>query len=377
MDLSYSESQQMLKSSAREFLAQECPPSLVRAMEEDERGYTAELWQKMVDLGWPGLAFPEQYGGLGGDFRDLCVLLEEMGRFLVPGPFFAAVVLGGTTLLDAGSDEQKQRVLPSLTHGELLLTLAYTEPSATYQPGGIHLKAEASDDQYILNGTKLFVPDAHVADELLVVARTAEGTNPREGITLFLVTARDPRIQLAPLRTLAGDKQFEVTFNDVKVPRESVLGAVGQGWPIIQRALQRAATATCAEMLGGAEAVLEMTVEYVKQRVQFGRPVGSFQAVQHHCANMATDVEGSRFITYQAAWKLSVGEPAALEVSMAKAWVSEAYYRVCALAHQCHGAVGFTQEHDLQLYTRRAKAKELAYGDAQFHRELVAQALEV
>ncbi|MFQ6027245.1 MAG: acyl-CoA dehydrogenase family protein [Dehalococcoidia bacterium] len=376
MDLGLSEVQQMLKSSAREFLSQECPLTLVREMEEDSRGYTDELWRQIVNLGWPGVAFPEQYGGTGGNFLDLAVLLEEMGQALVPGPFFSTVVLGGLTVLDAGSDQQKRDLAPRIGSGQLLMTLALTESSATYEPWGVASSAVRQGDSYQLNGTKLFVPDAHVADLLLVAARTSSGADPVQGITLFLVPANSPGLTVNQLNTISGDRQCEVTLSNVSVPVDSVLGTADSGWPIVQRALQRATAGKCMEMLGGADAVLEMTVEYAKQRTQFGRPVGTFQAVQHHCANMATDVEGCRRIAYQAAWKVSEGEPADREVSMAKAWISSAYQRVCNTAHQCHGAIGFTKEHDLQLYTRRAKVQELSYGDVNLHKELALQQIE-
>jgi len=376
MDLGLSEIQQMLKSSAQEFLSRECPLTLVREMEEDSQGYPDALWRQIVGLGWTGVAFPERYGGTGGSFLDLAVLLEEMGRALTPGPFFSTVVLGGLTVLDAGNDEQKGDILSKVCGGQMLMTLALTEPSGSYEAWGVETTATLQGDSYLLNGTKLFVADAHVAGLILVVARTASGSDAAHGVTLFLVPAGTRGITITPLSTVASDKQFEVALDQVSVPANAALGPVDGGWPVVQRTLQRAVAAKCLEMLGGADAVLEMTVEYAKQRTQFGRPVGSFQAVQHHCANMATDVEGSRNIAYQAAWRVSEGLPAQLEVSMAKAWVSAAYGRVCATAHQCHGAIGFTKEYDLQLYTRRAKAQELTYGDANFHKELALQQLE-
>jgi len=373
MDLGLSEVQQMLRSSAQEFLSRECPLILVREMEVDPRGYTDGLWRQLVSLGWTGLVMPEQYGGTGGSFLDLAVLLEEMGRALVPGPFFSTVVLGGLTVLDAGTDAQKDDLLPRISAGELTMTLALTEPSATYEPWGIETTAVQQGDGYTLSGVKLFVSDAHVAGFLVVAARTSSEPDPARGLTLFLVPAGSPGLALTSLNTISSDKQSEVVLDQVWVPASAVLGQAGAGWPVVRRALQRAVAGKCMEMVGGAGAVLNMTVEYVKQRTQFGRPVGGFQAVQHHCANMATDVEGSRGIAYQAAWRVSEGLPADREVSMAKAWVSEAYQRVCTTAHQCHGAIGFTEEHDLQLYTRRAKVLELTYGDANFHRELAFQ----
>ena len=376
MDLGLTEIQQMLKNSAREFLSQECPLDLVREMEDDPRGYTDALWRQIVSLGWTGLAFPEQYGGTGGDFIDLAVLLEEMGRSLLPGPLVSTVVLGGLTVLDAGSDAQRQDLLPKICDGRIRMTLALTEPSATLEPFGIETAAAGNGDGYILNGLKLFVPDAHVADVILVAARTSAGPDPSHGITLFMVDSNSSGVSVEQLQTIAPVRLCEVSLNNVSVAASAILGPVDQGWPIIQRTLQRAITAQCLEMVGGSEAVLDMTVEYVKQRTQFGRPVGSFQAVQHHCSNMATDVEGSRHMAYQAAWRVSQGLPADREVAMAKAWVSGAYQRVCATAHQCHGAIGFTKEHNLQLFTRRAKVQELTYGDLHFHKELALQHID-
>ncbi len=229
---------------------------------------------------------------------------------------------------------------------------------------------------YHLNGVKLFVPDAQAADLLLVAARTAASPNQPEGITLFLVPAGSHGVSITRLNSIGGDPQCEVVLHQVSVPAGAVLGAVGGGWPVVQRALQRAIAGHCAGMTGAAQAVLDLTVEYVKQRAQFGRPVGAFQAVQHHCANMATDVEGSRHVAYQAAWRVSQGLPAQREAALAKAWVSGALQRVCATAQQCHGAIGFTQEHNLQLYTRRAKVQELSYGDVHSQREVVLRAWE-
>jgi alkylation response protein AidB-like acyl-CoA dehydrogenase len=344
-------------------------------MEEDERGYTPELWGKVADLGWLGLALPEQYGGLGLSYFDLVLLLEEMGRAMLPGPFFSTVVLGGMTILEAGSDAQKQEYLPKIASGDTIATLALTEPSATYEPSGIQTTATARGSDYVLNGIKLFVPDGQVADVLIVAARTQESSDPAQGVTLFVVDSNTPDVTITPLVTISAEKQAEVELRDVVVPSSSVLGQVDQGWSAVSRVLDMAAVGKCAEMLGGADRVLEMTVNYVKDRVQFGRPVGSFQAVQHHCANMATDVEGCRYVAYQAAWRVAEGLPATREVAIAKAWVSDAYRRVCALAHQSHGAIGFTKDYDLQLFTRRAKTAELAYGDSDYHRELVAQEL--
>ena len=372
MDLGLDEAQQMLKNSARVFLEAECPDTYVREMEQDERGYTPELWQKMAEQGWLGLIVPEKYGGVGLTFLDLALLLEEMGKAMLPGPFFSTVVMAGMTILDAGSEEQKQELLPRIAEGQLILTLALTEPSARWDAVGVETIAKTQGDDYVISGTKLFVPNANVSDYLVVAARTGQG---EEDISLFLVPRDTDGVSHTTLKTIALDKQSEVALDNVTVPSSALLCEVNKGWETIRKVLQWGAVGKCAEMVGGSQQVLDMTVEYAQQRVQFGRPIGSFQAIQHHCANMATDVEGTRYITYQAAWTLSEGLPAEREVAVAKAWVSEAYRRVCALGHQCHGAIGFTKEHNMQLYSRRAKAAELAFGDADLHLEAVAEAI--
>ena len=372
MDLGLTEAQQMLRNSAREFLEAECTEAFVRAMEEDERGYTPESWQKIAQNGWLGLIFPEEYGGAGLEFLDLCVLLEEIGGAMLPGPFFSAVVLGGMAILDAGSDEQKRQYLPGIAEGQVIATLALTEPDVRWDAAGVRTTAEPDGDGFVINGTKLFVPNAHVSDYLVVAARTGDAD---EHVSLFILPANTPGVSQTLLKTIASDRQSEVTFEGVRVPGSALLGELNGGWPTIARVVQWGAVGKCAEMVGNGQKVLDMTVEFVKQRIQFGRPIGSFQAIQHHCANMATDVEGSRYITSQAAWRLSEGLPAESEVAMAKAWVSDAVRRVCATGHQCHGAIGFTKEHSMQLYSRRAKAAELAFGDSREHLERVAEAI--
>jgi alkylation response protein AidB-like acyl-CoA dehydrogenase len=370
MRLTLTEEQEMLKKTARDFLADKCPKKFVKQMEESETGYSTDLWQEMAELGWMGLAFPEKYGGGDMSFLDLAVLLEEMGRACLPGPFFSTVVLGGLPILDVGSEEQKQEYLPGLIRGEKILTLALSEPGyQNYDASSVKLEATPDDGNYIIKGTKLFVPDAHIADYLLCVART----KPEQEITIFLADAKNPKINCSILKTLAGDKLCEVVFDQVPVPEANVLGQLNQADSAVQKIVERAAVGKCCEMVGNIQRVLEMTIDYAKERKQFDRPIGSFQIIQHYCADMATDVDGARFSTYQAAWMLSEGLPCSKEVAIAKAWAGEASQRVLALAHQIHGAIGVTMEHDLHFYTRRAKAGELAFGDANFYREIVAR----
>jgi len=293
-----------------------------------------------------------------------------MGRACLPSPFFSTVVLGGFPILDLGSDEQKQEYLPKIIHGEKIFTLALTEPGHDdYDASSVKVAASHNNDNYIIRGTKLFVPDAHIADNLLCVAKT----KPDNGITIFLVDAKAPQIDYTVLETISGDKLCEVVFDEMPVPEASILGRLDQGWSTVQKTIERAAVGKCCETVGNIQRVLEMTVDYAKERKQFDRPIGSFQAIQHYCADMATDVDGARFSTYRAAWMLSEGVPCTKEIAIAKAWTGKASQRVLALAHQIHGAIGATIEHDLHYYTRRAKAAELAFGDADFYQGIVAR----
>ncbi len=375
MDFALSEMQEMLKKMARDFLTKECSKQFVREMEEDQTGYSPELWKEMAELGWMALPFPEKYGGSEGSFSDLIILLEEMGRACLPSPFIPTVVLSGLTILDIGSEEQKEKFLPGITKGDLICTLALTEPSDSYAPENIACKATRTGDGYVINGTKLFVSDAHIADYLLVATGSSEASTQESKITLFLIDSKSPGITCTTLKTMACDKQFEVVFDNVPVPAENMVGEEGHAWEGIQRTLQRAAVAKCAEIVGGAEQVLEMTVSYAKERIQFGRPIGSFQVIQHYCAEMVTDIDGSKFNTYKSAWLLDEGLPSSKQVAIAKAWASEAYHRITALGHQIHGTIAFTRDMDVELYVRRAKAAEIAFGDADYHREIIAQEL--
>jgi len=372
MNLDFSEEQEMLRTSARDFLTKECPKDLVRQLEEHEKGYSPELWSKMAELGWLGLMLPEDYEGMGMGFMDLIILLEEMGRNIVPGPFFCTVILGGLPILGAGIEEQKKEFLPKIARGEMIMTMALHEPSARYDAAGVAVKAKAKDGSFVINGTKLFVENAHIADYILCVTRSKEAPKPEEGITLFLVDAKSPGIKCEVIPTMGTDKLCEVVFENVAVPKGNTLGELDKGWPIVARTLEQAAIAKCAEMIGGAEAALDMTVAYVKERVQYGRPIGSFQVIQHYCGNMWMSVDTGRNILYEAAWRVGEGLTSTREVAVAKGWINEVYKFVTERGVQCHGAIGTTRDHDIGLYYRRAKAAELAFGDTDYQREVVA-----
>ncbi|MFC1901124.1 acyl-CoA dehydrogenase family protein [Chloroflexota bacterium] len=373
MNLDFSEEQIMLRNMARDFLADKFPKKVVKELEDSETGYSPDIWKEMVELGWMGLALPENYGGEGMTFQDLTVLIEEMGRACVPGPYFSTVVLGALTVLNLGNEEQKKQCLPEIASGRSIFTLALYEENGRYDAGGIQVKAEKTGNDYTINGAKLFVPDAHIADYIICVARTGNGSNPEDGITIFIVDSGSSGLSCSLLKTISKEKLCEVVFNNVKVPGTNVLGEPDEGWSGVERIVQTAATAKCCDMVGAFQQVFEMTLEYAKDRMAFGQPIGSFQAIQHHCANMAIDVNGAMLAAYQAAWKVDEGVSCSWEVAVAKAWASQVAPRVIALAHQIHGAIGTTMDHDLHYYTRRCKAAEAAYGDVDYYQSMVAE----
>jgi alkylation response protein AidB-like acyl-CoA dehydrogenase len=380
MDFGFSDEQEMLQQTARAFLQEHCPTTFVRQMMEDERGYAPKLWKEMAELGWLGLAFPEEYGGQGLGFVDLTVVLEEMGAALLPSPFLSTVILAGQTILIGGSEAQKKTYLPNIANGSLVATLALTETAGRFDAEGItEVKATTEGDGFSISGTKLFVPDAHVADAMVVAARTKEAGDKSFGISLFLVDSHMAGISTTLLKTMDQTrKQCEVVFDNVRIGRDHLLGMVDMGWPILRKVLNIATVALCAEMVGGAQRVLDMSVAYAKERVQFGRPIGSFQAIKHKCADMMLQVESAKSAAYYAAWAVDedVSE-APLAVSMAKAYCSDAYRNTAGEGIQVHGGIGFTWEHDMHLYFKRAKYSEFTLGDATYHRELVAQELNL
>jgi alkylation response protein AidB-like acyl-CoA dehydrogenase len=374
MNFGFNDEQELLRSTARKFFENESPSEVVRRLMDTPEGMTPELWGKLAEQGWLGLVFPEAHDGMGLGFVDLTVLMEEMGRAVVPGPYFSTVLLGGLAIVEAGSEAQKKEWLPKIAGGHKRVTLAWMEPSAMLGAAGVTLEAKGAGGGYTLTGTKLFVPDAHTADAIVVAARTGADKGD-EGVSLFLVPrdARGVEVKLLPTMDQTR-KLCEVTLSGVSLGADALVGGAGTGWAPLARVLDRACVALCAEMCGGAQKVLDMTVEYAKIRQAFGKPIGSYQGVKHKAADMLVEVENSKSITYYAAWAMDEDSAEGpLAVSMAKAYVSDAYRRVSAAGIQLHGGIGFTWEHDLHLYFKRAKGSEFTFGDATYHRERVAQ----
>jgi alkylation response protein AidB-like acyl-CoA dehydrogenase len=379
MNFGFTEEQEALRDATRKFLDNECPTTFVRKMMADDTAHATELWKKIAELGWLGIIVPEEFGGSGGTFLDLVVIVEEAGKSLLPGPFFATVLLGSTAILAGGSAAQKSAILPKVVEGNHILTLALAEKSGRYDAAGVTLGAKPKGKDFVLSGEKLFVPDAHVADQLVVAARTAQGDSPEDGITLFLVDAKAPGVSISQLKTVdMTRRQCHVAFQDVAVTNAQVVGEVGKGWSILRRVLEQAMAGLCAEMVGTGQKALDMAVAYAKERVQFGKPIGSFQAVKHKCVDMMVQVENARSLTYYAAWTVDENVPeAAQAVPMAKAYCSDMCKTVTSEAIQVHGGIGFTWEHDMHLFCRRGLASEAAFGSAPVHREVVAQTLDL
>jgi len=374
MNLDFTEEQDMLRTMAKDFLQKECPKTLVRELEESDQGYSPDIWKKMAELGWLGLIFPEKYGGGDGGFLDLMVIMEEIGRNILPSPFLSTVVLGGLPILANGTEEQKQEYLSKISNGEMIATLALTEPSGTLKATSVTLKATADGDSYVLDGTKLFVSDANIANMMLVVTRTQPGTTPEQGITVFMVDAKSPGISCSVIPTIGMENLCEVVFEKVKVPKANILGQLDQGWSIVEQIMVQAALAKCMEMIGGAQAALDMAHTYSQERIQYKKPIGSFQVIQFYLANMWMDVEASRNISYEAAWRVAEGLPEGRKMTAAaKAYANEAYKRISERGVQIHGGIGITRDHDMGLYYRRAKAADVAFGDTDYWQDVMAK----
>ena len=368
IDFGLTEDQEALQRAAREFLVRECPPALVRETATTPDGVPRALYARMAELGWMGLVVPEKEGGLGLSILDLALVLEELGRAAAPGPFLPTQLVIHA-LLRAGAGAQRKAWLPRLVAGECFAALAYLEESDRHDAEGITLPARRTRDGWRLGGTKLFVMGAPGAELLLVAARTG-----RKGVSLFLVETSAPGVRVRRDETIDLTRRVgEVSLRDVGVERSALVGREGAGWPLLARLLDLGAIGLAADSLGGAARALEMAVEYSKVRQQFGRPIGSFQALKHMAAEMVSEVEPSRSLVWYAAYVFDHRpREATRAAAMAKARLGDAYSRTVNRAVQMHGGIGFTWEHDLHLWFKRARWNEVAFGDPAYHRERLA-----
>jgi len=377
MNFAFTEEQDMLRDTARRFLDDKVSSQVVRRLMETESGFDDALWAAIAEQGWQAMAIPEQYGGAGFSFMEQAILMEEMGRVLFPVPYLSSIVLGADLVLTAGSEEQKRHLLPGVATGERRIALAHLEENGSWDASGVTMVAKRDGDVLVLDGTKSFVLDGHTADTVLVVVRTTEGSSGDTGISLVVVDATAPGVSRRRLETMdMTRKQAEITFSGVRVPASALLGAEGSGWAALQDTLTRAVVALAFEQVGGAQKCLDMAVEYAKARVQFGRPIGSFQAIKHKCADMLVDVESAKSAAYYAGWAVTAGDDeVAIVAPLAKSFCSEAYFRCAAENIQIHGGIGFTWEHDAHLYFKRAKTDELLFGTPARHRAVLADRL--
>lgn len=376
MDFTLSDDTIMIQNVARDYLRERCTGAFLREMAHDETGFSRTMWKEIAELGWLGILFDEAYGGSGASFLDMFVLCEEIGKVLFPSPLFTSAVVSGLIIAAAGDEAAKKALLPPLSAGERIFTTALLDEGGNRDFEAPDTTAtETAPGTYSLQGTRLLVPYAHVADAIVVCAQ-AEGA-AGSGPTLFVVERNAGGMKTIPLETLGMEKSCAVVFDGTQVSASAVLGTVGQGAVAVQEVIPRIVALTCGEMLGGLERVVEMTVAHVTERRQFGAPLGSLQAVQHHCADMATYKETARLLAYQAASLISEGLPCRKEVAMAKAWCSDAYKKVTWTAQQLHGGIGFTDEYDLHFFYKHAKEAELAFGDARSHRSRVADAMGI
>jgi len=370
VNFAFSEEQEELRKVVRQFLESKSSETAVREQMETEQGYDEAVWKQMADqLGLQGLVIPEEFGGSGYGFIELVVVLEEMGRRLLCAPYFSSVVLAAQTLLHSGDDAAKKELLPGIASGETIATLAFTEPNGKWDESGITATATKSGDGWTLDGTKMFVLDGHTAGLIIVAAKTDKG------VSLFTVTDASGLTRTALSTMDQTRKQAKLELSGTPA---QLLGTEGEGWAVLERVLDLAAVALAAEQVGGAQFVLEMAVQYAKDRVQFGRPIGSFQAIKHKCADMLLEVESAKSAAYYAGWCASeLNDELPSVASLAKAYCSEAYFHATAENIQIHGGIGFTWEHPAHLYFKRAKSSELLFGDPTYHRELLAQRIGI
>jgi len=376
VNFAFSEEQDQLRDAVRKFLEAKSPESEVRRLMETTEGYDPAVWSQMAnELGLQSLHIPEAYGGQGFTWVELGIVLEEMGRALLCAPYFSTVVLAADAILNAGSEEQRSALLPGIASGETIATLAFTEPNGKWDAAGITLEAAASGDGAKLTGTKMFVLDGHTADLIVVVARAA-GSSGEDGISFYTVAGDATGLTRTPLATMDQTrKQAKLDFDEVEA---QLLGTAGAGWAALSKTLDQAAVGLSNEMVGGGQFVLDESVQYAKDRVQFGRPIGSFQAIKHKCADMLLEIESAKSAAYYAAWAAAEdNDELPVVASLAKAYCSDAYFHAAAENIQIHGGIGFTWEHNAHLYFKRAKSSEILLGDATYHRELLAQRIGI
>ncbi len=373
MDMKLTDEQVQLQDGARRFMDEQCTMEFVRQMEASELGFSRDMWKRMAELGWLGIDLPADWGGLGLGTLDLTILMRELGRHICPSPFLSTAVIAGNAIARAGTEAQRRRYLPQIVEGETVIAFAYQEFSRSFDPGVIKLEAQASEAGYVLNGTKMFVEYAAGADRLLVVARTSESAPSRGGLTMFLVDAKADGIRCTRTPTMARDHHYEVTFRDVHVSRETVLGRVDDAWTDLEPVLHKAALAFSAFTNGACFELHEQSTQFAKERVQFGRPIGQLQTIQGYLAQLIMEILGSDTLTMFTAYNMDRGRPVRGYVAKAKAFSAETVSRTMDIGSQIFGGMGYMEEVDSTLYLRRGKQYELMLGGTDYWYDIAAE----
>lgn len=375
LNLALTETEEMLKTAALDFMKKDAPNKVVQNLQNSDTGYTDELWRKAVEMGWLGIIILEKYGGTESSLTSAGVLFEALGTGPLPGPYFSSGILGSSIILETGTEEQKQSVLPAIAHGKQILTLALTEPTYSWEPAAIQTTAISKNGNFVLNGVKLFTLDAQAATHLIVAAQTAKRTDPTKGISFFLVDAKSSGVQMRRLPGFFAGHTFEVKLDSVKVPRSAMLGEKNEGWAGLKRAIDKVIPILCAYKVGGCQALVDMTIEYSKTRVQFGQAIGRFQRVQDMIIEMVNQRDAARWTTYEALWKLDTQRPAAESIHVAKAVASQAYWECCTLAHRVFSGISYSKEHPAAFHTRASRSLYSFLGEPAYHRQQLAQLL--
>ena len=364
----------MLRKTALDFMRRDAPKEVVQVLQDTDTGYTEELWRKAVEMGWLGVIIPEQYGGTGNSLTSAGVLFEALGTGPLPGPYFSSGILGSLVIMEAGSEAQKQGILPAVAEGKQILTLALTEPEYSWEPRGVKTTATSKNGDFVLDGLKLFTIDAQAATQFIVAARTGKGTAAK-GVSLFLVDSKSDGVSVRRVPGFLAGRSFEVKLKSVKVPRSAMLGNKDEGWPALQQAIDKAIPVLCAYKVGGCQAVFDMTLEYSRVRVQFGMPIGRFQRVQDMIIEQVDHADAARWTTYEALWKLDTQRPYAESVHLAKAVASQAYWDVVTLAHRVFSGISYSKEHPVSFHIRASRSLYNFLGEPSYHRQQLGKLL--
>lgn len=375
LDLNLTEGEEMLRKTALDFMKRDAPKLVIQQLQETDTGITLELWKKAVEMGCPGIIIPEKYGGAGNSMTGAGALFEALGSGPLPGPHFSSAILGSLTLLEAGSEDQKARILPAISRGEETVILALSEPEYSWEPAAVRTTARAAGSDFIINGLKLFVTDAQAASYFVIPAVTADAVDPAKRITLFLVSSKSKGVTVRRLPGFFAGRNFEVKLDSVRVPSIDMFGEINNGWQPLSRAIEKSIPVLCAYEVGGCKAVVDMTLEYSRTRVQFGQTIGRFQRVQDMLIEMVDHADAARWTTYEALWKIDARKPATESVHLAKVVSAEAYWEVCTLAHRVFSGISYSKEHPVSFHTRASRALYHYLGDPAFHRQQLARCL--